>query len=221
MLINEYENSRKLIGDPLASLGFFFENMAQEVQGASILCNDEDFLLLRLMKDLAGAHPDRMLGAAGAMKNCCFHSELHATIASHRDLAALLCLNLVGSSETFDDDDREGMQTGLAAKCRVGGKVSESGELRKTIYEAMKLLTRSRVGRDYLRGEKIYPVIREVRARRPPRGTAVPGRVRSGPGEEGCGGGVGVSHASGSGAARRGLSAGRPTSLISMVCLIA
>ena len=52
------------------------------------------------------------------------------------------------------------------------------------------------------------PVIREVRARRPPRGTAVPGRVRNGPGEEGCGGGVGVSHASGAGAARRGLGAG-------------
>ncbi|KAJ1477513.1 hypothetical protein T484DRAFT_1963201 [Baffinella frigidus] len=162
LLVTEYENSRRIGGDHLASLAFFFENMAQEVTGALVLCNEEDFLLGRIVKDLAGNNGDRKLGAAGTMKNCCFHQELHSAMASHRDLAALLCLNLVGTSDEFDDEDREGMFAGLATKCRMGGKVTESAELRKTIYEALRMLTRSRIGREYLRQEKIYPVLREV-----------------------------------------------------------
>ena len=36
--------------------------------------------------------------------------------------------------------------------------MTEVAELRKTIYEAMRLLTRSKTGREYLRQEKIYSV---------------------------------------------------------------
>jgi hypothetical protein len=43
-------------------------------------------------------------------------------------------------------------------KCRVGGKPSESDELRKMLYEAILLLCRTRIGREFLRKNKIYPV---------------------------------------------------------------
>ena len=44
-----------------------------------------------------------------------------------------------------------GMQ-GLAMKCRVGGTPAKSDELRKNLYEAILLLTRTRIGREFLRG---------------------------------------------------------------------
>ena len=47
---------------------------------------------------------------------------------------------------------------GLAMKCRVGGTPAKSDELRKNLYEAILLLTRTRIGREFLRGAKVYPV---------------------------------------------------------------
>ena len=46
-------------------------------------------------------------------------------------------------------------------KCRVGGKPSESDELRKMLYEAILLLCRTRISREFLRKNKVYPVLRQ------------------------------------------------------------
>mmetsp|Transcript_40511 Transcript_40511/g.63246 ORF Transcript_40511/g.63246 Transcript_40511/m.63246 type:complete len:89 (+) Transcript_40511:827-1093(+) len=54
------------------------------------------------------------------------------------------------------------MYPGLASKCRLGGTIVESDEVRKMIYEALMQLCRTRTGREYLRSEKVYPVMREV-----------------------------------------------------------
>jgi hypothetical protein len=76
--------SRALARDPLRSLALFFENIAMEAGGARVLCDEEaGFLLGAIAKDLAlatcqggggdgGEDDERLMGAAGTVKNCCF-----------------------------------------------------------------------------------------------------------------------------------------------------
>ncbi len=75
-----FVRSRSIPRDPLRSLAFFFENIAMEPEGARLLCDDDTgFLLGVIAKDLAltvcgGELGDneRLMGAAGTLKNCCF-----------------------------------------------------------------------------------------------------------------------------------------------------
>ena len=163
-LVDAFEASREKPGDPLAWLALFFENIAREKEGADLLCNSNNggFLLARIARGLAGSNTDRQIGAAGAIKNCCFYPENHERISEHLEVAALLALPLVGPADSYDEDDKDGMYAGLARKCRMGSKVSESAELRFMLYEALLLLTRTQVGRTLLRNAKVYPVLREV-----------------------------------------------------------
>ena len=73
----------------------------------------------------------------------------------------MLCLNLVGSSDDFDDEDREGMFGGLATKCRMGGKVrpdprtypeTHSIQNKKPIRKPIPFKTGC-----YVNGEYCYP----------------------------------------------------------------
>ena len=61
-LVDAFELSREKPGDPLAWLALFFENIAQEKEGAKLLCNlhsgRHGFLLLRVAKGLAGRWKD-------------------------------------------------------------------------------------------------------------------------------------------------------------------
>jgi len=151
-LVEAFEASKALPGDPLGPLALFFENICQEPAGATIFCEPEDGFILNIVaKGLADINKDRQLGAAGAIKNCSFHKEWHEEIAKHREVAALLALPLVGEPDGYDEEDKEGMYPGLASKCRLGGTIVESDEVRKMIYEALMQLCRTRTGREYLR----------------------------------------------------------------------
>ena len=112
-LIDAFEASREKPGDPLAWLALFFENMAQEKEVANLLCNlhsgKHGFLLLRIAKGLAGSNHDRRLGAAGAVKNCCFYPEMHEHIVKHDEMSALMVLPLVGPPDGYDDEDKDQM----------------------------------------------------------------------------------------------------------------
>jgi len=112
-LVDAFEASREKPGDPLAWLALFFENISQEREGAKLLCNlhsgKHGFLLLRVAKGLAGTNSDRQLGAAGAVKNCCFYPEMHEHIVQHDEMAALMVLPLVGPSDGYDDEDKDDM----------------------------------------------------------------------------------------------------------------
>jgi hypothetical protein len=112
-LVDAFEASREKPGDPLAWLALFFENIAREKDGAELLCNlhsgKHGFLLLRIARGLAGSNPDRQLGAAGAIKNCCFYPENHERISEHLEVAALLALPLVGPADGYDEEDKDGM----------------------------------------------------------------------------------------------------------------
>ena len=112
-LIDAFEASREKPGDPLAWLALFFENMSQEKEVAQLLCNlhsgKHGFLLLRVAKGLAGSNPDRQLGAAGAIKNCCFYPEMHEHIVKHDEMSALMVLPLVGPPDGYDDEDKDEM----------------------------------------------------------------------------------------------------------------
>ncbi len=88
-----------------------------------MLCNEQHgFMLLNIARQIVSTSEERQIGAAAAVKNCCFERLVHPEIAQYPELAALLCLPLVGDRETFDDDDLKDMPSGLARKCRIGGK---------------------------------------------------------------------------------------------------
>jgi hypothetical protein len=150
--------------DALTPLLMFFENISAAPGGATLMTStaeEYNFMLLSIARQMASSNGARQLCSAGALKNCCFERTVHPFIAEHVELAALLCLPLVGDREGFDEEDIKDMPTGLGRKCRIGGKVSENVELREVVYETMMLLCRTREGREYLRDSKIYPVIRE------------------------------------------------------------
>lgn len=150
--------------DALTPLLMFFENISAAPGGATLMTNtaeEYNFMLLSIARQMASSNSARQLCSAGALKNCCFERTVHPFIAEHVELAALLCLPLVGDREGFDEEDIKDMPSGLGRKCRIGGKVTENVELREVVYETMMLLCRTREGRDYLRESKIYPVIRE------------------------------------------------------------
>mmetsp|Transcript_29951 Transcript_29951/g.73721 ORF Transcript_29951/g.73721 Transcript_29951/m.73721 type:complete len:388 (+) Transcript_29951:57-1220(+) len=150
-------------GDALGPLALFFENIAGAPGGPALLCSEaHGFLLLPVARQIASSSEERQMGAAAAIKNCSFERTTHDLMAQHPEIAALLCLPIVGDRETFDDDDLLEMPSGLARKCRLGGKITENRDLRFTIYEAFLLMCRSREGREYLRSNKIYPVLREA-----------------------------------------------------------
>jgi hypothetical protein len=140
-LVDAFEASREKPGDPLAWLALFFENMSQEKDGAKLLCNlhsgNHGFLLLRIAKGLAGSHHDRQLGAAGAIKNCCFYPEMHEHIIKHAEVAALLVLPLVGPPDGYDDEDKEGMypvRVRVSARVRVRRQAGrQAGRCRRAL----------------------------------------------------------------------------------------
>ena len=97
------------------------------------MCNlhsgNHGFLLLRIAKGLAGSNHDRQLGAAGAIKNCCFYPDMHEHIIKHAELAALLALPLVGSSDGYDEEDKDGMYP-VRARVRAGGQARRQADRR-------------------------------------------------------------------------------------------
>ncbi|KAJ1921193.1 Protein hgh1 [Mycoemilia scoparia] len=93
-------------------------------------------------------HPDtiRRGGVATAMKNVCFEKDRHLEILSEDSVNILpyLLLPLCGPEE-YDIEKREVDPT-----------------IRRTLVEAILLLTTTLKGREYLRERKVYPILRET-----------------------------------------------------------
>lgn len=120
--------------DAVTPLCMFFENMCAAPGGATLLCSTAEeygFMLLSIARQMASPHDARRLCAAGAIKNCAFERTVHQFMSQYVEVAALLCLPLVGDREGWDDEDLKEMPSGLARKCRIGGTVTDNLELRE------------------------------------------------------------------------------------------
>ncbi|RKP04701.1 putative DNA-binding protein HGH1, partial [Thamnocephalis sphaerospora] len=100
-------------------------------------------------------------GVISTIKNCCFDTESHMILLSDElGLLPYVLLPLCGAEE-FDEDDMEGMPDDL--QLLPDDKVREIDErLRRTLLEALVLLTTTRSGRDMMRQRKVYPIVRNM-----------------------------------------------------------
>jgi hypothetical protein len=126
----------------------------------------------------------RRRGVASTLKNVCFEISAHPALlalqsaaqstvaeesadkedAASIDLLPYILLPLAGS-ETYSDDDMEGMLPDLQLLPPDKEREPEA-EIVVTHLESLTLLTTTRAGRDRLREVKVYPIVRECHSAR-------------------------------------------------------
>eukprot|EP01134_Creolimax_fragrantissima_P001516 CFRG1516T1 len=142
-------------------LGAVFANISRLPQGRKVIVNKERFALQRLLTFLNHPEPVRRGGVVAMIRNISFDSSLHMWLLGDEvDILPALLLPLAGPEE-FDDEEMEGMPDDLQYLPDDKQREPDTG-MRKMLIETLLQLCTKRVGRDFLRAKKVYPIIREL-----------------------------------------------------------
>ncbi|CAL8079736.1 unnamed protein product [Calicophoron daubneyi] len=139
-------------------------NMTSQANVRRLVCSEEK--QIRQITDLFRNNPDSEQGLiiAGILKNCCFEEDYHTCLLRpHCKLLESLLLPLCGPQDELHPDDRLTLPKSLQS---VAGnpltKRTESDEMKIVICEALLQLCSTSAGRQSLRSNGTYFVLREL-----------------------------------------------------------
>jgi len=153
------EKEKKL--PTLHYLGPFLSNLTQLPEVRQVLL--KDLLLERLLSFTDFKESSvRRGGIIGALRNCCFDYEKHDLLLNQLDLLPKLLLPLAGPTpDIFEEEEIEKLPIDLQY-LDEDKEVEEDADIRKLLLEALLQLCATRKGREILREQNTYLILREL-----------------------------------------------------------
>ena len=101
-------------------------------------------------------------GVIGAIRNCCFDTNVHEELLNKIDLLPRLLLPLAGPTpDSFDEKEIEELPIDLQY-LDEDKKIEEDGDIRKLLLEALLQLCSTKKAREIIRDQNAYLILREL-----------------------------------------------------------
>lgn len=138
------------------------ENISQLPDGRKLLLNRDRVMVQRVLPFVSfPGSASRRRAAVSTLHNCCFQKEDHMwLLGPDVDIASSLCLPLAGP-DTFTEEDNLTLPDMLAYQSDDKER-EPSAQIRLLLLEALTQLCSSRPGREELRRQNIYLILREL-----------------------------------------------------------
>ncbi|XP_053414318.1 protein HGH1 homolog isoform X2 [Nycticebus coucang] len=152
---------------PLHYLGPLLSNLSQRPAARAFLLDPDRCVVQRLLP--LTQHPDssvRRGGVVGTLRNCCFEHQHHQWLLGPEvDILPFLLLPLAGP-EDFSEEEMERLPVDL--QYLPSDKQREpNADIRKMLIEAIMLLTATAPGRQQVRDQGAYLILRELHSWEP------------------------------------------------------
>lgn len=149
------------VGAKLHYLGPVFSNLSQSPRVRRYLMDRDRNVIQRLLPFTEYADSIiRRGGIIGTLKNCCFDVENHEWLLSPEvDILSYLLLPLAGPEE-FDDDDNDKLPVSLQYLPETKQREPDL-DIRIMLLEALAQLCATKRGREILRAQNTYIILRE------------------------------------------------------------
>ena len=144
-------------------LGPFLSNLSQLADVREIFVKEDCQLLQKLLAFTDYKQSSvRRGGVISCLRNCCFDTDIHEMLLNQLDLLPKLLLPLAGPTpEAFSEEEIEELPIDL--QYLDDDKVIESdADIRKLLLEALLQLCATRKGREILRKQNTYLILREL-----------------------------------------------------------
>ena len=147
--------------DNNAWLGSILVNATTLPEGRAIFTDKENRFLKLLIPQLGSKTPLRRRASLGVMRNCMFEHKDHEWVLQDEMDMLTEVLLLIRGPEPFEDaKDTDGMSERLK-NVPSTKKREDDIECKKLIADILTLFTATRFGRDQLKKQKAYPIVRE------------------------------------------------------------
>jgi len=154
-------------GSGLHYLGPFLSNLSQISEVRRDLMDKESQLLERLLPftQYQGSVVRRG-GVIGAIRNCCFSTSDHEwLLGEDLNLLSHMLLPLAGPTpEDLSDDEVEKLPMDLQY-LDEDKKIESDDDIRKMLLEGLTQLCATRMGREVMRSQNVYLILRELHKR--------------------------------------------------------
>ncbi|KAK2494975.1 hypothetical protein MC885_002943 [Smutsia gigantea] len=158
---------------PLHYLGPVLSNLSQRPAARAFLLNPDRCVVQRLLP--LTQYPDssvRRGGVVGTLRNCCFEHHHHQWLLGPEvDILPFLLLPLAGP-EDFTEEEMEWLPIDLQYLPRDKQREPDA-DIRKMLIEAIMLLTATAPGRQQVRDQGTYLILRELHSWEPERDVQV------------------------------------------------
>ncbi len=160
---NDEENKEKKPTPNLNYMGPFVSNLSQLPEVREELMSDSAKLFSRLLPFTEYSRSAvRRGGAIGAIRNCCFDTNVHMMLLKEMDLLPRLLLPLAGPTpESLDDVEVEKLPIDLQY-LDESKSVEEDPDIRRLLLEALCQLCATKECREIIREQNAYVILREL-----------------------------------------------------------
>lgn len=142
-------------------LGPIFSNLSQVTEGREYFCQTDSETLGRLIPFLHyEASVVRKGGIVGLLKNICFDSSRHDYLLEKIRILPIILLSLAGPEE-FTDEENDKLPMELQYLSPDKQRESDP-DIRKMLIDCLMQLCATRKGREYLRSNGTYEILREL-----------------------------------------------------------
>ncbi|XP_068690495.1 protein HGH1 homolog [Montipora foliosa] len=143
-------------------LAMFISNLTQLQEFRDFILNKDLCVLQRLLPFTTyNASLIKRRGVVGALKNCCFETASHEWLLSETvDILPYLLLPLAGPEE-FPEDDMEKLPPDLQYLDDTKEREPDA-DMRKMLLDALLQLCTTKHGREVMREQNIYIILREL-----------------------------------------------------------
>ncbi|KAI5929503.1 protein HGH1 homolog [Manis javanica] len=152
---------------PLHYLGPVLSNLSQRPAARAFLLDPDRCVVQRLLP--LTQYPDssvRRGGVVGTLRNCCFEHRHHRWLLGPEvDILPFLLLPLAGPEE-FPEEEMEWLPADLQYLPQDKQREPDAG-IRRMLIEAIMLLTATAPGRQQVRGQGAYLILRELHSWEP------------------------------------------------------
>jgi len=137
-----------------------FNNISQIPEGRKMLLEKPNKYLCKLFPFVEHESIVRRKGIISTIRNCLFEKEYHDWLFSDEvDILSVILMPIRGP-EQFNEEDQKGMPEKLK-RHDPNKKRDTDIECRRLLVDSITLLTATKLGRETLRANKVYPILRE------------------------------------------------------------
>lgn len=143
----------------------WISNLAALPAGRKLLLGEEGIVspLNELLKVLVDKDPAQRLAVASTLRNCALAEDIHVKLLERTNTLGALLARFVSRTRELDPDEKTSVPALVREAFESNDRLTPEpvDEIRVALAEALLLLCKSEVGRDALRADGAYVILRD------------------------------------------------------------